>query len=200
MKTLAIIPARGGSKRIPRKNIKEFCGFPIIKYSIDAALRSGCFDEVMVSTDDDEIASIAKKYGAKVPFLRSKEASCDDASTKAVIKEVLLSYKKMGLDFDHVCCIYPAAPFVTDTLLNQVRMIWPENENKRSQELEASYHDVGQFYWIRITSFLKKNSIFTDNTMPFELPEIKAQDIDTEQDWKIAETKYRILILNKDNA
>ena len=112
-KCLAIITARGGSKRIPRKNIKSFLGNPIIKYSIDAALNSQCFKEVMVSTDDQEIANIAIGLGAKVPFLRSYETSNDFSTTSDVIKETLIEYKKIGKEFDYVCCIYPTAPFVT---------------------------------------------------------------------------------------
>lgn len=113
MKCIAIIPARGGSKRIPRKNIKEFCGKPIIAYSIQAALDSGLFDEVMVSTDDPEIAEVAKKYGASVPFYRSAETANDFASTGAVLNEVMEKYKEMGQEFDYMSCIYPCAPFVT---------------------------------------------------------------------------------------
>lgn len=113
MKTLAMITARGGSKRIPRKNIKEFNGKPIIAYSIEAALSSGVFDEVMVSTDDEEIAKIAKKYGAKVPFFRSKKTANDFATTVDVIEEVLNTYKERGKEFDIFCCIYPTAPFIT---------------------------------------------------------------------------------------
>lgn len=110
---LAIIPARGGSKRIPRKNIKEFCGKPIVEYSIQAALQSGFFTEVMVSTDDETIAEIAKKAGAKVPFYRGAEASSDFATTADVLLEVLDRYQELGQYFDEVCCIYPTAPFVT---------------------------------------------------------------------------------------
>ena len=113
MKTLAMITARGGSKRIPRKNIKEFNGKPIIAYSIEAALASGVFDEVMVSTDDEEIAEIAKKYGAKVPFYRSEKTANDFATTVDVIEEVLNTYKDRGEEFDIFCCIYPTAPFIT---------------------------------------------------------------------------------------
>ena len=113
MSKLAMITARGGSKRIPRKNIKEFNGKPIIAYSIEAALSSGVFDEVMVSTDDEEIADIARKYGAKVPFLRSDKTSNDYATTVDVIEEVLEEYKKRGQEFDHFACIYPTAPFIT---------------------------------------------------------------------------------------
>ncbi len=113
MKRLAMITARGGSKRIPRKNIKEFNGKPIIAYSIEAALSSGVFDEVMVSTDDEEIAEIAKRYGAKVPFFRSEKTANDFATTVDVIEEVLNTYKDRGEEFDIFCCIYPTAPFIT---------------------------------------------------------------------------------------
>lgn len=112
MKNICIIPARGGSKRIPRKNIKEFLGKPIIAYSIEAALKSGLFDEVMVSTDDEEIAAIAKQYGAKVPFLRSAETANDFATTADVLLEVLAKYRELGQEFDNLCCLYATAPFV----------------------------------------------------------------------------------------
>ncbi|MBR1669334.1 MAG: pseudaminic acid cytidylyltransferase [Butyrivibrio sp.] len=113
MSTLAMITARGGSKRIPRKNIKQFNGKPIIAYSIEAALSSGAFDEVMVSTDDDEIAEISRKYGAGVPFMRSEKTANDFATTVDVIEEVLDEYHKRGQDFEMFACIYPTAPFVT---------------------------------------------------------------------------------------
>lgn len=119
MKRIAIIPARGGSKRIPRKNIKDFLGMPIIAYSIKAAIDSGIFDEVMVSTDDEEIATISKKYGANVPFLRSKETANDYATTADVINEVLNSYKDQGTEFDVICCLYATAPFVTSERLKK---------------------------------------------------------------------------------
>ena len=114
---LAIIPARGGSKRIPRKNIKDFLGKPIISYSIDAALNSGLFDEVMVSTDDEEIKRVAKRFGASVPFVRSAENSNDYATTIDVLLEVYNTYLNMGKQFDKICCIYPCAPFVTSQQL-----------------------------------------------------------------------------------
>lgn len=109
-KNLCIIPARGGSKRIPRKNIKHFLGKPIIAYSIEAAINSQLFDEVMVSTDDKEISDIAQQYGAKIPFLRSHKNADDHASTVDVLIEVLEDYKSRGKDFDYTCCIYPTAP------------------------------------------------------------------------------------------
>lgn len=119
MANLAIIPARGGSKRIPRKNIKSFLGKPILAYSIEAALKSNMFDEVMVSTDDKEIAKIAIEYGAKVPFLRSNNNANDFAVLADVIQEVLLSYTKKNQVFESVCCLLPTAPFVTSTKIKE---------------------------------------------------------------------------------
>lgn len=117
--SIAIITARGGSKRIPRKNIKSFLGQPIISYSINAALESNCFDEVMVSTDDAEIADIALACGANVPFKRSLKNSDDFSSTADVLFEVLSEYRKGGKEFEYLCCIYPTAPFVTADKLNK---------------------------------------------------------------------------------
>lgn len=120
MKSIAIIPARGGSKRIPRKNIKDFLGKPIIAYSIQAALESALFDEVMVSTDDEEIAEIAIKHGAKVPFFRSKENADDFATTVDVLIEVISEYQsRFEVTFDALCCIYPTAPLLTALRLTQ---------------------------------------------------------------------------------
>lgn len=113
MRKIAIITARGGSKRIPRKNIREFCGRPILAYSIEAARESGLFDTVMVSTDDTEIAEIARRYGAEVPFYRSEDTANDFATTNDVLLEVLAEYEKRGERYELGCCIYPTAPFVT---------------------------------------------------------------------------------------
>lgn len=119
MSSICIITARGGSKRIPKKNIKEFCGKPIIAYSIEAALKSNLFDEVMVSTDNEEIAAVARHYGAKVPFMRSEKTSDDFATTADVLQEVITEYEKRGQKFETMCCIYPTAPFVTGDKLRQ---------------------------------------------------------------------------------
>lgn len=119
MKAVCIIPARGGSKRIPRKNIKDFLGKPIIAYSIEAAVKSGLFEEVMVSTDDTEIAETAIKYGASVPFMRSAETADDFATTNDVIAEVLEEYRKTGKEFDLIGCLYSTAPFITAERLNE---------------------------------------------------------------------------------
>lgn len=226
MKALAVITARGGSKRIPRKNIKEFCGQPIITYSIKAALESGVFEEVMVSTDDDEIAEIAKEAGAQVPFMRSEENANDFATTADVIAEVLDSYKQCGKEFDAVCCIYPTAPFVTaeklknamqlltekeaDSVLPVVRFSfppqrsvimedgfmkfkWPEHTLTRSQDLEPFYHDAGQFYCLNTNSFGEQKKMVMEKTVPIEMPDLEVQDIDTEEDWQIAEVKYKVM-------
>ena len=142
MKNIAIIPARGGSKRIPRKNIKPFMGKPIIAYSIEAALQSGLFDEVMVSTDDEEIAEIACKYGAQVPFMRSAEMSNDYAGTDDVILEVLRKYKEQGRKFETVCCIYSTAPFVTPERLR-------EAYGKMNSEIDSVFTCVAYSYPIQ---------------------------------------------------
>ena len=113
MANIAIITARGGSKRVPGKNIRPFCGKPIIQYSIEAALESQLFDEVMVSTDSEKIADVARSAGAQVPFMRSAETSNDFATTRDVLLEVLGEYEKRGKTFEYISCIYPCAIFVT---------------------------------------------------------------------------------------
>ncbi len=128
MSSVAIITARGGSKRIPHKNIKDFCGKPIIAYSIEAALAAGCFDEVMVSTDDPKIAEIAKNCGAKVPFMRSAENADDFSTTRDVVMEVLQEYARQGQTFEYACCIYPTAPFITGERLQEGMRVLQEKQ------------------------------------------------------------------------
>ncbi len=226
MNALAIITARGGSKRIPRKNIKPFLGKPIIEYSIDAAIESGMFQEVMVSTDDQEIVDISTKAGAKVPFMRSEKTSNDYATTLDVLLEVIEEYEKRGKHFDYMCCMYPTAPFVTADAISEAMNIlidkqadtvfpvvkfsfppqrcmivedgklkakWPEYTQTRSQDLEPYYHDCGQFYCINVKSFLEQRKIMMNNVLPFYQDEINVQDIDTMEDWAIAEMKYKII-------
>lgn len=226
MGTLAIITARGGSKRIPHKNIKEFWGKPILSYSIEAALQAGCFEEVMVSTDDLQIADIAARYGAKVPFLRSEATANDFASTKDVIAEVLERYAAQGRHFKEVCCIYPTAPFLTperlraamellkekqaDSVLpvvaysfppqrslvirdGKAQFLYPEHRAARSQDLEPYYHDCGQFYCLNTESFLEQQALVMTNTYPIILNETEVQDIDSFQDWELAELKYKLV-------
>jgi N-acylneuraminate cytidylyltransferase len=227
MRKLAIIPARGGSKRIHKKNIKYFLDKPIISYSIEAALLSGLFDEVMVSTDDEEIAKVALSFGAKVPFFRSEKNSDDYATTIDVITEVINEYKKIGEEFEYTCCIYPCAPLLSKTKLiesfqklisfnldcvfpivrygfpiqravkidngNLIKMFHPEFMQTRSQDLEASYHDVGQFYFFKTQEILKNKKLWTENTGFIELTEIESQDIDNLVDWDLAELKYKLI-------
>jgi len=225
-KNIAIIPARGGSKRIPRKNIKKFLGKPMMAYSIETALQSGLFDEVMISTDDKEIAEIARKYGAKVPFFRSHENADDYAVLADVIEEVLTKYQTVNKNFENFCCILPTAPLLSADYLQQaydkmiknqfdcvfpvvkfgfpiqramkisgdkIKLIQPQYKNTRSQDLEPAYHDAGMFYWGNSKVFLQKKTLWTDNTSAIIIPESLSQDIDSLEDWKIAELKYRII-------
>lgn len=227
MSNVAIIPARGGSKRIPRKNIRDFLGKPIIAYSIETALGSELFDEVMVSTDDEEIVKIAKKYGAKVPFMRSEENADDHATTVDVLLEVLNTYQQQGKYFDYGCCIYPTAPLLDSKYLEEgflklinerfssvfpvvkfsypiqrsiklnqkgkAEMIWPDHLESRSQDFNKAYHDAGQFYWFNVEEILKEKKLFVKNSGVIVLSNSIVQDIDTEEDWKLAEMKAKLL-------
>ena len=169
MKNLCIIPARGGSKRIPRKNIKPFLGKPIMAYSIEAAIKSGLFDEVMVSTDDEEFADVAKKFGASVPFFRSEATANDYAGTADVIFEVLNEYKKKGNVFDNFCCLYSTAPFVTPERLN-------EAFNLLNNKVDASFTLVQYSYPIQRS--LRKNA---DGYVEMNFPQylgFRSQDLE----------------------
>lgn len=226
MSKVAIITARGGSKRIPRKNIKDFCGKPIIAYSIEAALESGLFDEVMVSTDDEEIANVARACGANVPFMRSEATSGDYATSGDVLTEVLSEYRIRGCEFDALACIYPTAPFVTaEELRDAARLLenpetnavvavtdfdfppqraflledddslaWerPENALVRSQDLPKTAHDCGRFYFARTAVWQSTHSFVVPGCKGYRIDSALAQDIDTLDDWKMAEAKYRV--------
>lgn len=169
MNNIAIITARGGSKRIPQKNIKEFCGKPIIAYSIEAALESGIFEEVMVSTDSEEIADIAQQYGAEVPFMRGKQTSSDYATTADVITEVLSDYKAMGKQFDYFGCIYPTAPFVTALKLRDAM------DSLKNEEAEALI-SVVKFSFPPQRGFLIKNGNIQYQYPQFE--RTRSQDLE----------------------
>lgn len=133
MINVAIIPARGGSKRIPKKNIRNFCGKPIIAYSIEAALDSGVFERVIVSTDDNEIATIAKQFGAEVPFIRPASLSDDHTGTNDVIVHAIKSLQQQGVDIGFVCCIYATAPFLqSNFILNGLEQLKSDNSKRFS--------------------------------------------------------------------
>ena len=225
-KIIAIITARGGSKRIPRKNIKDFFGQPMIKYAIDAALESKIFDTVMVSTDDEEIAQISKKYGADVPFMRSEKTSNDFATTMDVLLEVIYQYKKKNIEFNTLCCIYPCVPLLksatliaafnsftesdTDALMPVVRFSYPiqralriNNENlleyAHPEYINTRSQDLETMYHdVGMFYFYKVDSLSVQNKKIkyFEMKETEIQDIDTEKDWHYAEMKYRIIKSN----
>lgn len=218
--TLAIIPARAGSKRIPGKNVRLFAERPMIDYAITRANESGLFDQVVVSTDDECIAEIARDLGANVPFKRPPELSDDHATTVNVIAHGILECQKQGWDAREVCCIYPAVPFLEsgdlvgayELLQNgtadyvfpvarfpsppqrALRMtphgnlfpLQPENVETRTQDLEESYYDSGQFYWGKKTAWLQKKSIHA-NAAGYVLPSWRVIDIDTPEDWEKAE-------------
>jgi N-acylneuraminate cytidylyltransferase len=223
---IAIITARGGSKRIPQKNIKDFYGKPMLSYAIDACKEANIFNEIMVSTDSQEIMAIAKKYGAQVPFLRSENTANDFATTADVLCEVLENYKLYGMNYNYLCCVYPCVPFLTGKTLREaysqfissnvnalqpvcrypVPIEWamkiengllvpdnPASINIRSQDLISRYFDAGMFYFIKSDAIKKQKTLVPDKTKGFIVNEQEVQDIDTLDDWKIAELKYKIL-------
>ena len=224
---ICVIPARGGSKRIPRKNIKEFLGQPVIAYSIKAAIDSQCFDKVIVSTDDAEIAEVAKSFGASVPFMRPDELADDYASTIPVVKHAIEWFDDQGQSPSEVCCLYATAPFVRASTIrkayeqmqsaqadycftvtsfafpiqraikvtaeNRVEMFYSEHFETRSQDLERSYHDAGQFYWGKAEAFKQQKPLFSKSATPYILPRYLVQDIDTLEDWKKAELMYKTI-------
>lgn len=226
MSIIAIITARGGSKRIPQKNIKDFYGKPMLAYAIDAAKKAGIFDEIMVSTDSFEIADIAKRFGACVPFMRSARTADDYATTYDVLEEVLTEYKKDGKVFDYVCCIYPCVPFLSSsTLLNAYNhmiktqanaimpvckypapiewamrikdgVLLPDDASKlviRSQDLKPAFFDVGMFYFCKTKILLEGKTLVPPGTQGYIIDEKECQDIDTPDDWEMAELKYKLL-------
>lgn len=224
---VAVIPARGGSRRIPRKNLKPFAGKPIIAHSIETALASGCFDQVVVSTDDAEIARVSVEYGAEVPFLRPAELADDHTGTTEVVQDAVRRLAESGSAPAYVCCVYATAPLLTPDLLREgfekltssgrsfafsvaafpapiqralrirpdgaLEPLWPENVLVRSQDLEPTYHDAGQFYWGTAAAWLAGEQVHSSRSVPVVLPPYRVQDIDTPEDWVRAERLYELL-------
>lgn len=223
---VAIIPARGGSKRIPQKNIKLFHGKPMISWSIMAAQHSKIFDRIIVSTDDSEIAEIAITCGAEIPFIRPAKLADDYATTNDVMEHAVKWLEAEGHSPSELCCIYATAPFIEVNDLvsglelltsggwqyifpaaeftapifrgfkvdrSGLEMIFPEHYLTRSQDLPRVFHDAGQFYWGTKNAWLSKAPIFSNKSQCIELPRLRVHDIDTPEDWDIAEKIFTLL-------
>lgn len=222
MTRIALIPARGGSKRIPHKNIRLFHGKPLIAYSIEAALTSGLFDRIIVSTDDAAIAETARHHGAEAPFVRPEALSDDHTGTGDVVRHAIRWLADIGPRPEAVCCIYATAPFLTPERLQEgwqalqgkhfafsvtsyafpiqralkrtpeggIEMFQPEHRNTRSQDLEPAFHDAAQFYWGWSEAWLRGESAYGPQSAPVLLPRHEVVDIDTPEDWELAERLY----------
>jgi N-acylneuraminate cytidylyltransferase len=224
---IAIIPARGGSKRIPRKNIRSFAGQPIMTYSIKAAVRSGCFDRIIVSTDDEEMAEVARSSGAEVPFMRPAQLADDHTILGDVICHTIDLVEAQGHPVAAACCIFATAPFVSSggiqhgltalqaggkafsisvtsfpsAVQRALRMqpdgsldaMYPEFRQTRSQDLEAGWHDAGQFCWGTRDAFMQRLAPFAPHSVGVVLPRHLVQDLDTLEDWHRAELMYEVL-------
>lgn len=223
---IAIIPARFGSKRVRQKNIKLFNGKPMLAWAIQVAIKSGCFDKVLVSTDREEIAEIAKTFGADVPFIRPVHLSDDHTSTQAVIAHAIKECLELGWVVDNVCCIYACAPFilVQDLVsalnvlnVNPGKFVYPvcqfshpiqramsrdelgnmsylqeKYELSRTQDLEKSFYDAGQFYWGSASEWLGDKKLHS-NGIGMQVPNWRYVDIDSEDDWTRAEIFFLVL-------
>lgn len=222
---IAVIPARGGSKRIPRKNIRDFAGRPMIAYAIDAAFASGVFDKVVVSTDDAEVAEVARAHGAELPFLRPADLADDYTPTVPVIAHAVAACRDLGWPVEQACCIYPGVPMIDPEDLvramaalevaggegyvfpvapfpaaiqralrqcddGRVVPFYPAHVATRTQDLEPSYYDAGQFYWGGADAWLAGLSLH-GHGRAIVLPEWRVVDIDTQEDWDRAEKMYK---------
>ena len=222
---VAIIPARGGSKRVPRKNVRSFCGKPMIAWPIEAAIRSALFDRVVVTTDDAEVEECALEYGAEVPFRRPSELADDQTPLRPVIIHAINELELGSQPIDYVCCISATAPLITGNRLasslqilqesrkdfaftvlrfphpiqralrvsseGDLSMVYPEHRKTRSQDLEETYHDAGQFYWGKANAFKLDKPTFSSRSIPILIPSYMAVDIDTEEDFLHAEILFK---------
>lgn len=223
---ICVIPARGNSKRIPKKNIREFFGKPLIAYSIEAALEAGIFNRVVVSTDDMETAEIAKSCGAEIPFIRPNQISNDHTDLAEVVDHAYKYFVSEGEVYEYICTIYATAPLIQveyllkgyEVLKNsnainsfscasmpfpiqrsfkinqngRCEMFTPEHYSTRSQDLEKSYQDAGQFYWTNKKRLNQNNNkiLFSEISIPIIIPRNFVQDIDTPEDWQQAELMF----------
>lgn len=226
-KVFCVIPARSGSKRIPKKNIKEFVGVPMVVRAIRMAIDSNVFNEVFVNTDDSNIAEIAKNAGATVPFLRPKELADDHASSISVIKHFANNHNGIN-DEDSICCLYATTPFLKSNdlknainIFNQkfrkkmtfaakiyphpiqrafsidnneeANMVHPQNRFKRTQDLQDTYFDAGQFYIAKVFDW-KYRELSLEKGVPIIMPKWTCIDIDNEDDWIFSEILYEVLL------
>ena len=228
---IAVILARSKSKRIIKKNIKIFCGKPIIAWPILAARKTKIFDRIIVSTDDKKIAKIARKYKADTPFLRPAKLADDFAGTSEVVAHAINWLKNHGEHPSSVCCLYATSAFAKPADITQaynlmnlgkwnfvfsatsldaqiartfkltrtgrVKMSYPKNYNKRTQDLTKNYRDAAQFYWGWSDAWLKKKRIFDKSSSILYLPKWRTVDIDTLEDWKFAEITKKAIISKK---
>lgn len=225
---IAIITARGGSKRIPRKNIRDFAGRPMLEWPITAAKKAEIFDRIVISTDSAEIADVAIKAGAEAPFMRPKHLADDHTPTAPVLLHALETLNAQGWVIDNVCCIYPTAPFLLPDDLKHgldeltkwkapcalsvtsfdfpilrafkrekdgtIQFNWPEYALTRSQDLPEFYHDAGQFYWLDAKKFSQGKQLIMPGARPVIIPRKRVQDLDTPEDWEVAELMAKELL------
>ena len=225
-KVLAIIPARGGSKRIPKKNIKEFCGKPMIGWPLSVLNDGDIVDEIIVSTDSEEIAKVAKNLGAKIPFMRPSELADDFTGTAAVVKHAVEWYLENIGSVEYVLTVYPTAVFLShkdiEAAFNmlqapdleivfsgteypfpiqravyldeqqRVTLFQPEHYSSRSQDLVKAYHDAGQFYFAKLSAVLNNISAFSKASRMLVLPRHRVVDIDTMEDFEVAEWLFNV--------
>jgi pseudaminic acid cytidylyltransferase len=226
MSSIAVIPARGGSKRIPRKNVRLLNGKPAIAYSIQLAHSVGFFDRIIVSTDDPDIAKVSLEYGAEVPFLRSSNLSDDFTNTVDVIADAIKQIQNLGNKFNFVCCIYPVTPLLRPNRVEQalevlqsgkwdyvfpaiefsspiergfkklgsglIEFAFPQFENTRTQDIDKTFHDAGQFYFGKAEAWLDRKSILNGQSTFIELEKNETLDIDDLEDWVLVEQLIRL--------
>lgn len=223
---IAVIPARGGSKRIPRKNLRDFCGIPMIVRAIRTAREANLFDHIVVSTDDEEIATLARNAGGEVPFVRPSELANDQAGTVPVIAHAIQEMERLGSAVEYACCIYPCTPFLLPADLKggfqalemtgadfvypvveyphptframrrtpegRMQFVFPECEMMRTQDLDKTYHDAGQYYWGKAEAWVAQKRMHTAG-IGMLVPAWRFVDIDTNDDWRRAELMFRSL-------
>ena len=225
-KVLAVIPARGGSKRIPKKNIKEFCGKPMISWAINVLKDSNFINEIIVSTDSEEVLSVVQNLGVKTPFIRPSKLADDFTGTAAVTKHAVKWYLDNIGSVDYVLTVYPTAVFLSNKDIEdafnilqstdreivfsgteysfpiqravylddkkRVTMFQPKHYSSRSQDLLKAYHDAGQFYFAKLSAVLNDVSAFSKASQMLVLPRYQVVDIDTMDDFKVAERLFKI--------